>query len=170
MPVTPPNQPSGRGQLHRAGVWLLLALSSALLFAQDKPQESKPDAKQIVEIQVFVIRCTNSHKKIDAELKPLAEQLKPLKYTGYTIERKIKERRALNEMLVVDNLGNRKAQITPTARTDERVTFKCEFLKEKEKKPEAKSNFSADSGKFVLQMLPDKDKSGDQLLLAISGR
>ena len=176
MPDQPSHPLSRRGRLPRITVGLLVALSGALLLAQDKPKAPKPDAKPSVELQVYVIRCTNSNRKIDAELKPLVEQLKPLRFTGYTIDRKVKERKAIDEPLTIESLGPHTARVTPVSRTDARVTIKFELLETDDKKklvPKSSTTYSAESGKFALQMIPadnDKNDGGDRLLLAISGR
>lgn len=155
---------------NRVGAWLLLAMSSGLLFAQEKSKD-----KDVVELQVYVIRCTNSHNKVDPELKPLYDQLKSqLKYTGYTVERKIQEKRSIGKPLEIDKLANHKATITPLKRLDDRLTMKVEFEKvEKIPTPNAKpasTTYNVNAGKFFFPQVPEKLPDGDALMLAIGGR
>lgn len=135
MSLAAPHHTTRPDRMRRASLCLLLLSSTALLWAQDKPAPAKPDPKQSVELQVYVVRCTNSHKRVDPELRGIAAELKQsLKYTGYTVEKQVSERRNLNSPLEIADLGVRKARITPLERAGDQIKMRCEFIRVVDKK------------------------------------
>ena len=126
------------------------------------------------ELAVWTIRATKSNSDISPELKPIAKELKErYKFTGFKLEKQTTAKKKEGEAYAVDLIGGYKVKLTPTARDGNRVKLQLELSKkegDKEKKLTSTS-FTITKGKFQLVGGGKIDeKSGDELIVAVSGR
>ena len=152
-------------------VSLALALMlSGVAGAADEPK----DNRKPVDVDIWVIRASTKSKDISPELKSFADKLKQrFKYTGFRLERKIKETVDLGKTLTTSLTGGYQALVTPKAREKdkgaERLALQLQVLKEKEKKPRMNIEYKLEAGAFQPFGAWDLE-GGDVLIILLAAK
>lgn len=155
---------TARGPLARRTIGCLIAITAlAGLAATPANAEDKTD------VQILVIRATNSNTEISPELKSLADSLKKqFKFTGYKVEKKLSHEMKPGETWKTDLAGGFKAELTLKSAKEKEISVDVTVLDKKGEK-KVNSPFSIARGKSSLIGGPKLD-GDDVLILAISGK
>ena len=106
--------------LPRSCRFAVLCLLAVGLFAPTAAQ-----AAEKVDVSVWTIRATRRNKDISPQLKSLAGKLKKsFKFTGYKLEKTDSRAVELDKEYGTSLIGNYRAKITPTGKSDKQVKLK----------------------------------------------
>ncbi len=138
--------------------------------AADEPAKKSTSA----DLEIWVIRASTKSKDISPELKSFADKLKQrFKYTGFRLERKIKETVDLGKTFTTPLTGGYQAMVTPKTREKdkgvERIALQLQVLKEKEKKPRMNIEYKLEAGTFQPFGAWDLE-GGDVLIILLSAK
>lgn len=123
-----------------------------------------------VALKVLVIRATTDHDRVDAELRPIANELKQrFKFTGFTLLKTLKGRAGMDKTWSGELTETYGLKITPNERKGERIKLAVEFLEKKgrESKPVLRSTITISAGKY--QLFGGWKIDGDTLIVAVTG-
>lgn len=148
---------------------MLVLCGAAAAWGQDKPEDKKPEAKQ-VEVRVLVIRATTANKEISDELKGIADLLKrDSKYTGFKLEKSTIRKVEVGQAVTADLLEGYRAEVTPKERDAKGVKLTVEVSKGKDNK--LRSTVTFEPGKTQIYGGSDWPVGkGDVLMIAVSAR